>query len=213
MEDITNLNIVMYETLKNRIIQLEYAPGQVLNEKEIASEFNLSRTPVRRIFEQLKNNKLLNIIPRFGAQVAPIDFLYMKSVFEVTRELEGYAARLATDKITEEKIEELEAIVERLKVYDIVEDYKKIILEDENFHETIIGSCGNPCLMEILYGLHMHTERTWLYAQPNVSDISLFLDTMPNIINALKARDMEQASEWAKIHIDVFVERIKQVLF
>jgi DNA-binding FadR family transcriptional regulator len=62
----------VYEILKNRIISLEYSPGQILNEADIASEFDLSRTPVRKIFEQLKNKKLLNIIPRYGAQVAPI---------------------------------------------------------------------------------------------------------------------------------------------
>ena len=207
-----NNNDKMYEALKKRIIQLEYAPGQVLNEKDIAGEFDVSRTPVRRVFEQLKNNKLLNIIPRFGAQVAPIDFLYMKSAFEVTRELEGYATRLAAERITDQKIEELEAIVERLKKYDIAEDYKKIIQEDENFHEIIIESSNNPCLIEILYGLHMHTQRMWLYAQPDISEMGLFLNTMPNIINALKVRNIEQADEAAKVHIDVFVERIKQEL-
>jgi DNA-binding GntR family transcriptional regulator len=136
----------------------------------------------------------------------------MKSAFEVTRELEGYATRLAAERITDQKIEELEAIVERLKKYDIAEDYKKIIQEDENFHEIIIESSNNPCLIEILYGLHMHTQRMWLYAQPDISEMGLFLNTMPNIINALKVRNIEQADEAAKVHIDVFVERIKQEL-
>lgn len=212
MEEKTSSNMDMYEILKQRIIQLEYAPGQVLNEKEVANEFNLSRTPVRRVFEQLKNNKLLNIIPRYGAQVAPIDFLYTKSVFEVARELEGYAARLAAEKMPAEKIKQLEVIVEKIKTYDIVADYKKIILEDQHFHSIIYESCGNPCLVEILNGLHMHTERMWLYAQPEISEMGLFLDTMPNIIDALKAGDAEQASNYTKSHIDIFVEQIKQEL-
>lgn len=206
-------NEKMYEILKNRIIQLEYAPGQVLNEKDIASEFNLSRTPVRRIFEQLKNDKLLNIIPRFGAQVTAINFVYMKSVFEVLRELEGFAARLAAEKITAEKIEELETIIVRIKQYDFVENYKNIIIEDQKFHEIVFESCGNPCLVEILNNLHLHTERLWLFAQPNIGGMDLFLDTLPKIINALKARDTEQASLYAKSHIDIFVEQIKQELF
>ncbi|CFX88893.1 Transcription regulator HTH, GntR [Syntrophomonas zehnderi OL-4] len=202
----------IYETLKKRIICLEYAPGQVLNEKDIANEFNLSRTPVRRVFEQLKIRKLLNIIPRFGAQVAPIDFLYIKSVLDVSRELEGFAAGLAAERISEAKIEELEAIVNRIGKYDIVKDYKQIIIEDQRFHAIVYESSGNPCLIEILDDLHMHTERMWLYVQPDINDINLFMGTLPNIINALKARDAGKASEYAKLHTDQFVEQIKQEL-
>ena len=50
----------IYEILKNRIIQLEYDPGQILNEVDIAEEFGTSRTPIRRVFQLLQNDKLLN---------------------------------------------------------------------------------------------------------------------------------------------------------
>jgi DNA-binding GntR family transcriptional regulator len=202
----------LFEILKKRIVHLEYSPGQVLNETEIASEFGLSRTPVRKAFEQLKNANLMEIIPRYGAQVAPIDFKYMKSVFEVDRQLEGFAAKLAVDRITNEKIAELEAIIERIKNYDIEKEYKQIIIEDEKFHEIIFKSCGNPCLVEILGNLHMHTERLWIYVQKEITDANLFLDTMPQIVQAIKVRDAERAEKEVQKHIDIFVERIKQEL-
>ena len=172
----------------------------------------MSRTPVRKAFEQLKNNNLLNIIPRYGAQVAPIDFKYMKSLFEVDRVLEGFAARLAADRITDEKIGDLEAIIERIKNYDIEKDYKQMIMEDEKFHETIFESCENPCLVEILYNLHMHTERLWFYVQKDITDINLFLDTLPKIVQALKEKDADRAEQEAIRHVDVFVEKIRQEL-
>ncbi len=202
----------LYEILKKRIVQLEYSPGQVLNEADIANEFGVSRTPVRKAFEQLKTVNLMDIIPRYGAQVAPIDFKYMKSLFEVNRELEGFAASLAADRMTEENIRVLEGIIERIKNYDIETEYRKMIIEDALFHETIFESCGNPCLVEILYYLHMHTDRLWFYVQKDINDDSLFLDTMPQIVEALKARDKDKAAIEAKRHIDVFVERIKQEL-
>ena len=59
----------IYNILKRRIIELEYEPGEVLNEVDVADEFNI-RGPIRKIFQQLSTDKLLNIIPRFGAQVA-----------------------------------------------------------------------------------------------------------------------------------------------
>lgn len=202
----------IYEILKNRIISLEYSPGQILNEADIANEFNLSRTPVRKIFEQLKNKKLLNIIPRYGAQVAPIDFRYMKSVFEVVREMEGYAIRLAVERITEGKIAELEAIVERIQNYNIETDYKKIIIEDERFHEIVFQSSENPCLVEILFDLHMHTERLWFYSQRDLTSLSMFYETLSSIVEALKAKDVARAEASAKKHIDDFVNLIKREL-
>lgn len=205
-------NSEIYEVLKERIIQLEYDPGEILNENDIANEFELSRTPVRKIFEQLKTSRLLNIIPRYGAQVAPIDFNYMKSVFEVVREIEAYAARLATKRITENDLEELVYIIDRLKEYSIEEDYKKIILDDGNFHKIIFDSCGNPCLSDILHGLHMHTERLWFYVQKNITEKDLFIDTLSNVLNALKARDPEKAHYYAQEHTDMFVEKIKEKL-
>lgn len=202
----------VYEILKNRIITLEYSPGQVLNEADIANEFDLSRTPVRKIFEQLKNRKLLNIIPRYGAQVAPIDFRYMKSVFEVVRELEGYAIRQTVERISEENLQELENIVERIKNYDIETDYKNVIMEDEKFHEIVFQCSENPCLVEILFDLHMHTERLWFYSQRELTDINMFYDTLSNIVEALKAKDVALAEACAKKHIDDFVNLIKREL-
>ncbi|MCR6544063.1 GntR family transcriptional regulator [Dehalobacterium formicoaceticum] len=202
----------VYEILKNRIITLEYSPGQVLNEADIAGEFDLSRTPVRKIFEQLKNRKLLNIIPRYGAQVATIDFRYMKSVFEVVRELEGFAIRLAVERITDEDIEELENIVERINNYDIENEYKKIIIDDENFHRIVIQSSDNPCLIEILFDLHMHTERLWFYSQQELTDLNMFHDTLADVVKAIKARDVVQAEFYSKKHTDDFVNLIKKEL-
>lgn len=202
----------VYEILKSRIISLVYSPGQVLNEADIANEFEISRTPVRKIFEQLKNKKLLNIIPRYGAQVAPIDFRYMKSVFEVVRELDSYATRLATEKISEDDIKELEDIIERMKNYNIDSDFQTIITEDEKFHEIVIKSCENPCLVEILLDLHMHTERLWFYSQQDLTDTFLFYDTLSKVAEAMKARDVSKAEHAAKKHIDDFVKLIKREL-
>ncbi len=63
--------------------------------------------------------------------------MYMKSVFEVTRVLDPFAARLAVDRISTEQIEELESIIERLKTYDISVDYQKAIIDDQRFHDII----------------------------------------------------------------------------
>lgn len=199
----------IYEILKSRIIHLEYEPGEILNEVDLAEEFNISRTPIRRVFQMLSSDKLLNIIPRFGAQVAPMDFRKMKAVFEVTRELDPFATRLAVERITPENLARLEEIVERLEHYDIETDYQEAINDDEEFHEIIFSSCDNPWLEDILTNLHYHTERLWHYCERYFDDINLFTDSLGKVLQAIKEKDVEKAEKYTREHIDEFVSKIK----
>lgn len=200
----------IYQILKDRIIKLEYDPGLVLNEVDVAEEFNISRTPIRKVFTQLQNDKLLNIVPRFGAQVVPIDFRSMKSIFEVTRELDAFAVRLAVERISDENIKELEEIIARLEGYDINEDYQSAITDDERFHDIISSSCGNPWLEEILTSLHYHTERLWHYAESYFDNMELFTHTLGKVLEAIKEKDVEKAERYSVEHIDAFVLKIKE---
>ena len=201
----------IYEILKRKII-LEYTPGQVLNEVDLAEEYNISRTPIRRVFQLLHNDKLLNIIPRFGAQVVPIDFKSMKYVFEVTRELDPFATRLAVERITGESIEELQEIMSRLKNYEIGKDYQNAINDDERFHQIIFNSCGNPWLQDILTSLHYQTERLWHYCEQYFDDMELFTGTLEKVLEGILEKDVEKVEKYARMHIDEFVFKIKKEL-
>ncbi len=200
----------IYEILKRRVVTLEYVPGLVLNEEDVANEFNISRTPVRKIMQQLHSDKLLHIIPRYGAQVTPIDFKYMKSVFEVTRQMDPFAVRLAIDRINSKQIEELEQIVDRLNSYDIEKDYQKAINDDENFHSIVLASSGNACLKEILKGLHLHTERLWHYSENYIDQMDIFTTTLGKVLDSIKAKNTDKAEIYAREHIDAFVEKIRK---
>ncbi|MEF9953223.1 MAG: GntR family transcriptional regulator [Clostridium sp.] len=200
----------IYEILKEKIIYLEYEPGMVLNEVDLASEFNVSRTPIREAFQKLSGDKLLQIIPRFGAQVAHIDFKYMKSVFEVTREMEPFAVKLAAQRLQNSDVEELEKILDKLNTLSIETDYKEAIIQDEKFHKVILNCCNNPCLKNILYDLHIHTERLWHYSENYINSMDIFTVTLASILEAIKSNDPEKIEKAAREHIDAFVQRIKQ---
>ena len=178
----------------------------------MAEEYNISRTPIRRVFQLLENDKLLNIIPRFGAQVIPIDFKAMKYVFEVTKELDQFATKLAVERIDDENIKELEEIMVRLKTYDINKDYQNAINDDERFHQIIFNSCGNPWLQDILTSLHYQTERLWHYCEQYFDDMYLFSNTLEKILEAIHEKDIEKAEKYSKLHIDDFVFKIKKEL-
>ncbi len=202
----------VFEILKNRIIKLEYQPGDILNEPEIAKELNVSRTPVRNAFQQLTNLELLTVVPRYGAQVSQIDFLKMKHLFELTRVLDPFATRLAAARITEKKKQELKEIHSRLLSYSIDDDYQRAIDDDERFHEIIFDQCGNPWLQRQLKELHCHSERLWHYCEKYFDSMDIFTYTFGKIIEAIDEKDLDKAEKYAREHIDDFVYKIKEAL-
>lgn len=202
----------VYETIKERIVTLEYDPGYILNEFDIAKEFGLSRTPVREAFKKLQNDKLLNIIPRVGAQVTQIDFKHIKCVFEVEKVLDALCTKLALQKANEDEIRKLEEVVESFKQHYAEMDYDKVIKNDSEFHRIIRELARNQVLSEILDGIHTQLERLWYYTQNKVTDIHCFTNTYIQIINAMKEKDEEKAERYALVHIEEFIRQIKNDL-
>lgn len=202
----------VFEVLKEKIVKLEYKPGMILNEVEIATELGVSRTPVRNAFTQLEYYELIDVVPRYGAQVAQIDFIKMKSLFELTREVDPFATRLAVERITNSEIQELKEILGRLKGYNQMNDYQKAISEDERFHQVIINACGNSWVKKLLSELHVHTERLWHYGEKYFDSMDIFTRTFEKIIEAMEERDPDKAEQYAKEHIDDFVYKIKDAL-
>lgn len=198
--------------LKDRIITLEYKPGKILNEIELAEEFEVSRTPIRQVFQSLQNLKLVNIVPRYGVQVAPLNFLEIKSLFEVTKVLDPLATKLAVNRLSKEEIKELKNIVSILDSYDTTKDYQEAILLDEKFHKIVTNSCGNKWLIDILSDLHCQTERLWHYCDMYFSDMEIFTRTFRKIVEAFEKKDEEMAERYAREHIEDFVEKIKSAL-
>lgn len=203
---------LVYEELRNKIVTLEYEPGTILNEADLAEELDVSRTPIRDAMQRLERDKLVVIAPRYGAQVPQIDFISMKSLFDLTRVLDAYAAALACKHASEEDIVYLQEIVDRLKEYDISKEYREAIIDDEKFHNKIREIAANPWLDESLEYLHLHSERLWHYCNSFFDSPSIFYDTLQPVVDAIKARDCERAEEATQSHIDDFVDKIKNTL-
>lgn len=203
----------IYFTLKRRIIEYNYKPGNILNEVDLAEEFGVSRSPVRTALQELERDGLLNIVPRYGAQVAAIDFRGVKGLFEVTKLLDPHATRLAVKSISREQLTELREIVKKLDSLSSVNDYQEAINLDEKFHDIIFEASGNKWLEKTARSLHIHTERLWHYCKKYFDDMSMFTRTFKLIIQAIEEQDEDAAEKYAREHIDDFVSRIKEAIF
>ena len=107
------LREIVYEELKRQIMVGEIAPGTRMMEVELAEEMGVSRTPVREAIRKLEKEGLVTIEPRRGAYASDISAKDMVDILEVRQDLEGMAAGIAAQRITEEGRLELESIARK----------------------------------------------------------------------------------------------------
>ena len=86
--------------------------GQQLYEKELMQEYQIGRTPLREIFQELQRNGLIEIIPKLGTRVVTLDLRTLRETIQLRRELEGLAAELAALHIEPAQFKRLQYLLE-----------------------------------------------------------------------------------------------------
>ncbi len=136
-------------SLRESIIRGELKPGTKLTEPELATRLGISRTPIRESFRQLESEGFLTVIPRKGAVVSNITRKDIEDFFELKSLLEGYAARVATEKMTEKDVDKLIQINKELADCAENNNYERFFTKNEEFHNYFLTLCGNEKLVEI----------------------------------------------------------------
>ena len=206
-------NNYMFNEIKRRIIENEYKPGDIINEKRLVEEFKVSRTPVREVILKLSHLGLTNIIPRAGTYVAQIDIKLVMNAYEIKIKLESFAAELAAKRITEDEIKELETIKERIINCDFVREYKACISDDQLFHKKIRNASKNAILIEYLDNINDKTARFLRHIQYVIEDVKWFNQSVISIVEAIKQRDYIEAGKEAEKHVEFFLNELSEKFF
>lgn len=140
--------------IEEAIISGNFAPGDRLDERALAEQFNVSRTPVREALNRLAATGLVEDRGRQGAFVAAISVADLLHSFEVMAELEGLSARLAADRMTEEERSELRAFAEKFEISKEAPPIDEYMRLNEAFHLLVYRGAHNPVLEELT--LHLH---------------------------------------------------------
>lgn len=193
-----------YECLKNWIIYSEIKPGTPLRERELAERFGISRTPLREILQRLAYQRLIEIRPRQGIFVAPIDFLTIKSIFEARLPLERTTAALAAKRARDEEIEAMGAVVAEMRQAREAGDFKGIIRLDESFHIAMGKAARNEVMEEILEDLHNVCLRFWKVNE-RLNDEYNVVEELELVMDALRRRDAAETADSIGAHVWSFL--------
>ncbi len=195
------LREIVYEQLKRQILTGRITPGTRMMEVELAEEMGVSRTPVREAIRKLEKEGLVTIEPRRGAYASDISVKDMVDTLEVREDLEGLAAALAAERMTEEQINELVKITEGYSEAILNSDTEKIIHFDEKFHKYIVSCSGNKTLIQLS---EIVQELALRFRYIYYDDFSRY-ENMPvehrQIIEAITSGDAETARFSADNHV------------
>lgn len=196
------LRELVFESLREAIIQGRLKPGERLMEMQLADEMGVSRTPVREAIRKLELEGFVVMIPRKGAYVAGISVKDIVDIFEVRAALEALAAGLAAERITDEELEDLERTLVQISEVSDRKDLNAIVETDTNFHELIYRACRNERLVQIITHLKEQIQRfrTTSLSQPGRSKDAL--GEHRAIVEAISERNAELAQTLAREHIE-----------
>ena len=171
-------------------------------EVQLAEQLGVSRTPVREAIRKLELEGLVVMLPRKGAYVANMSLKDLIDVLEIRASLEGLAASLAAERITDEDIKKLESIVEEFKDGINESNVEALLRKDVEFHECIFKAANNKKLEKMINTLWEQVQRFRItYVSDSNASLSL-IDEHQSILNAIKEGNIADSKKFAIKHIE-----------
>jgi len=177
------------QDIKNGVL----LPGDSIDESTIANKHKLSQTPIREALIKLQAQGLITSLPRGGMIVAKMSLQQLLSLWELLAELEGVAAKLACQRMSDSELSSLKALHD--KSASIVHSEDVIDWQKSNlaFHEIIYKATRNPYLRQEVMRIRTVTGYYRKHAFGALGHIKTSYEQHANIISALESRDIARA--------------------
>jgi DNA-binding GntR family transcriptional regulator len=208
-----------HDAIARRILDLDLRPGVPLDDGALSAELGLSRTPVREALYRLSSEGLVVAGPR-GFQVAGIDLLGIRSLFEAQQVLARAVARLLVERATDRDLETLARQVAAVEAAADTGDPSAIARENTELHVLEARLTGNAYLETLAARIHRENQRLAFLSfgggehggRDRAERHELTRVQHTAILAAIRARDADLAERLAAEHVEVFRRRIAGLL-
>ncbi|WP_210496092.1 GntR family transcriptional regulator [Microvirga antarctica] len=196
------------DVLRERIYAGTYRPGDVLRQESLATEFGISRTPLREALRVLERDGLVHHQAGRGVKVASADRARLLDAYALREVVDGLAARFAAERADRATIEALDGLVARQ--VEIVAPWEPRVYTQSNvdFHLAVIAAARNEFL-------DTHIPLVRMTSQVFTPAYSLSLDRAlqgigehRHIVEAIAAGDGAAAERLARAHIRETMTRL-----
>ena len=204
--------------LHARVLSGEIPSGTRLRQEAIATEFGVSRTPVREALRKLQALGVAELEPNRGAVVRGPTASEVREAYEVRAELEGFAAERAATLISDSQLERLRE-AQRLFDHSVAglvarrrqsphthrrwDDGSEWVRANDLFHQQILEAAGNDRLLRTIADLHVAFPRalTWAVLSESSALLGENISQHHAVLAAIEARDGEAARRAMTAHL------------
>lgn len=197
-----------YEAIKERIITLDYRPGEYLNEARVCEDLSIGRTPVHQALDRLMLDGMVEVLPRKGVIVKPVSLDDVLNLVEVRMIHEPICTRLAAERGSAEELSQIVEFIDEADDLIAAHDLKKLMIHDRAFHQAIARAAHNPLLADVISRVHDRILRFWFIALSDRDQVRRVDNEHELIGRAIADRDPDRAERAARDHIESFRKRI-----
>jgi len=198
----------VYDELRRRILTGELGPGAPLNQEALAPELGVSVTPVREAVRRLEAEGLVHFEAHKTVIVTPLSRSELAEVYDIRQQLDPHAAALATSRLSDDDLRELD-ILARTKVSA---DPVRQVRINRSFHRAIYAGSGNKLLTDILDRLWERTDRYRVMLVRDEVDVVSVAQQHVEIVDAMCARRPREVAKLIRAHIASARTSIEQAL-
>ena len=199
----------VYEQILSAIVNGDIAPGERLIQEKIASQINISRTPVREALLRLEQEGILEISGRKGFSIRKISEDEVRQLYAVREAIEGYAAR----QVAERKDPEQLATIKKMVDAELEEDLTDVEVDfrvNRAIHRTIVEQTGNSMLLDMFDRVWGRGVSLWLFAATRSDQVPLEPMQHQELFHSLSTADPDTAQRAMIDHIrDGLVRQLK----
>jgi phosphonate utilization transcriptional regulator len=191
-----SLTTLVQRELERRILAGILAPGDKLNEEDIAGQLSVSRGPVREAFRALESAGLVRMEKNRGVFVRQVSIAEADEIYEVRAGLDELIGRLLAQRIKPAEVAELRDLLKKMQQAARARDVEAYYPLNLRFHDRMAEMAGNNTLLSayrrLVNELHLYRKET---LARGADSFPISTREHADIVDALARKDCDRAGK------------------
>ena len=196
-----NLSSRVYKILRQKVTHDELIPGEIYSISAIASQLNVSRSPVNDACQRLAAEGFLKILPKQGILITPITLSLARESYEMRAAIETYMVRHTFSHYTKKDVEILEENCEKQKYYVEHLQIPEFMDMDIAFHKYLIKKHENAQANSLMDTLYIRAFQIGIKVSKTQGRLVQSYEEHLKIIDGIKNEDADETVKWIEANI------------
>src|SRR3712207_2701750 len=198
-------------SLRQAIVTMRLAPGEMLSEQDLAGRFGVSRSPVREALIKLSEAGLVRVMPQRGTQVVKISRRGVEDARFIREAVETAIVRDAARRSNPMMLAELAASLTRQRRAQRSASTEEFLALDEEFHRLLAEAAGRPSAWRMIEDVKPQMDRVRYLDMTDAMPMRVLIDQHAAIIAAVLSGDPAAAEQAMRHHLTEILRSLPRV--